>query len=587
MASSQAKYRRPGGVAPIPAKKYYPHRPKQHRPRRAQAHTRSSKPQGKRRVHNPKVKLTAKTKPGKTIGNYHLGETLGEGTFGKVKKGTHVITQESVAVKILEKSRIVEAADIQRVMREIKILKKVHNPNVIQLYEVIDAPDQIYLVMEYLNGGELFDYIVRKQRLSEPNACFIFHQILDGVEYLHKNFVIHRDLKPENLLMHRTRHGWLVKVADFGLSNTCDGNVLLETACGSPCYAAPEMIAGKKYDGRASDLWACGVILFALVAGFLPFEHSDTAMLYKKILNAQYELPSWLSRNVKDLIRRMLVVDPARRIDADAIRKHPFYNAFDVSHKLSKTFDEVKRASSSAHDENPALVAYVMDQMKKKGFQPGVVDAALQKQEKNAVTATFRIMLSRLRERRDIVESLKAPLMKLNIAKTEKEGEGAAEKEAAPASARLPKKEEQHLPKMPLSARGASENSDFVLVPTRPQGNSKIGGATKPGRRSVQQNQPQPRVAEEKGALEHLTSLQPVAILAEIKRTCLVSNFEWEIAESDPFLIHVARGNVKLSVEVVVPKKSPTNFSILIRSLSGNKLTCQKYKKEFVSQLKF
>ena len=119
---------------------------------------------------------------------------------------------------------------------------------------------------------------------------------------------------------------------------------------------------------------------------------------------------------------------------------------------------------------------------------------------------------------------------------------------------------------MPLSARGESENSDFVLVPTRPQGNSKIGGAAKPGRRSVQQNQPQPRVAEEKGALEHLTSLQPVAILAEIKRTCLVSNFEWEIAESDPFLIHVARGNVKLSVEVVVPKKSPTNFSILIRA---------------------
>jgi len=182
----------------------------------------------------------------KSIGHYLLGKTLGEGTFGKVRIGTHIMTGEKVAIKILEKSRIVEPADVERVSREISILKRVRHKNVIQLFEVIDTPRQIFLIMEYSDGGELFDYIVAHTRVKEPDACRFFHEIVDGVDYLHSRSVIHRDLKPENLLMQRHKDRWRVKVIDFGLSNTCDGGKLLKTACGSPCYASPEMIAGHR-----------------------------------------------------------------------------------------------------------------------------------------------------------------------------------------------------------------------------------------------------------------------------------------------------------------------------------------------------
>lgn len=190
--------------------------------------------------------------------------------------------------------------------------------NVIQLFEVIDTPKQIFLVMEYSDGGELFDYIVKHKRVPEPQAAAFMQDICNGLEYLHSVNVIHRDLKPENLLMHRTSSGWTIKVRqlvsacgsrrftwmclqiiDFGLSNTCDGGRLLKTACGSPCYAAPEMIAGHKYVGSMTDMWSLGVVLFALVCGYLPFEHENTAKLYQKILNGDYTTPDFVSSQVR------------------------------------------------------------------------------------------------------------------------------------------------------------------------------------------------------------------------------------------------------------------------------------------------
>jgi 5'-AMP-activated protein kinase catalytic alpha subunit len=174
-----------------------------------------------------------------------VGKTLGEGTFGKVRLGTHTLTGEKVAIKILEKDKIAEKADVQRVTREIQILKIVRHPNVIQLYEIIETNRQLFLIMEYANGGELFDHIVKRKRLEEKEACRYFQQILSGIEYLHKNKVCHRDLKPENLLLDERQN---LKIVDFGLSNTYKmAGDSLKTACGSPCYAAPEMIAGKRY----------------------------------------------------------------------------------------------------------------------------------------------------------------------------------------------------------------------------------------------------------------------------------------------------------------------------------------------------
>ena len=209
--------------------------------------------------------------------------------------------------------------------REIKILKKARHGNIIQLYEVLDTPNTIYLMMENAEGGEMFDYIVAHRYVPEMQACKFFHQIVDGVEMLHKNDITHRDLKPENLLLKHSSDGWLVKIVDFGLSNTHEGGKLLSTACGSPCYAAPEMIAGKQYVGPSADIWSMGVILFALVCGFLPFEDGNTSNLYRKIMAGEYKPAKWISTEVKDLIRRILEVDPRRRYTVEDIRKHPWY----------------------------------------------------------------------------------------------------------------------------------------------------------------------------------------------------------------------------------------------------------------------
>jgi 5'-AMP-activated protein kinase catalytic alpha subunit len=162
----------------------------------------------------------------------------------------------------LEKEKIADVSDVERVAREIHILKIIRHHHLIQLYEIIETSKQLYLIMEYAEGGELFDYIVTRKRLKEKEACKFLQQILSGIEYIHKLRIVHRDLKPENLLLDKNKN---IKIVDFGLSNTYKAGSTLKTACGSPCYAAPEMIAGKRYHGITVDIWSCGVILFAMV----------------------------------------------------------------------------------------------------------------------------------------------------------------------------------------------------------------------------------------------------------------------------------------------------------------------------------
>jgi serine/threonine protein kinase len=177
--------------------------------------------------------------------------------------------------------------------------------------------------MEYASGGELFDYIVANTRLSELEAVKFYQQIISGIEYIHKLGVVHRDLKPENLLLDSNKN---IKIVDFGLSNTYKHNELLQTACGSPCYAAPEMIAGHKYSGSRVDLWSSGVILFAMVSGYLPFEDPNTADLYKKILNCEYETPNWVSELTKEFLSRILDTNPETRFTIPQIRQHAWFN---------------------------------------------------------------------------------------------------------------------------------------------------------------------------------------------------------------------------------------------------------------------
>ena len=177
--------------------------------------------------------------------------------------------------------------------------------------------------MEYASCGELFDYIVTQTRIKEPEACKIFQQVIAGIEYVHKLNIVHRDLKPENLLLD---HNHNIKIVDFGLSNTYQKNELLKTACGSPCYAAPEMIAGKEYTGFKVDIWSSGVILFAMICGYLPFEDPKTSKLYKKILKGVYTTPSYISDSVKDLLKNILNVDPDKRFNIEEIKNHEWFN---------------------------------------------------------------------------------------------------------------------------------------------------------------------------------------------------------------------------------------------------------------------
>ena len=288
------------------------------------------------------------------IGNYLIQQTLGQGTFGKVKLGIYLPTQEKVAIKILEKERIKDKDDQIRVKREFDMLSKFNHPNVILVNEIFESVDSFYSVMEFCEGGELFNYIVDKKRLSENESSFFYFQIINGLEYIHSLGIVHRDLKPENLLLTKDH---LLKIIDFGLSNYfVEGQEeFLSTPCGSPCYASPEMISGKKYNGIKIDIWATGIILFAMLCGYLPFENKDNEILFDQILECKVEFPEYLSEECKDLISKILVVEPEKRIDIPGIKKHSFFlkgqNFFDQIFTIRKLYtDENENVNKNGND---------------------------------------------------------------------------------------------------------------------------------------------------------------------------------------------------------------------------------------------
>ena len=257
-----------------------------------------------------------------SFGDYIIKQTIGKGTFSKVKLGINKLTGEKVAIKILDKSKIIEKEDLDRIIREMSILSKMEHENVIKVFQIYEDYNNYLIIMEYCEGGELFNYIVKKGKLLEIEAAFFFYQIINGVEYIFSQGIAHRDLKPENLLLNKNN---IIKIIDFGLSNFFDGEHNLITPCGSPCYASPEMVSGNRYNGFNIDIWATGIILFAMVCGYLPFEHSDKDKLFEQILKAKLDFPSHLSDSVKDLISKILITDPNQRINIEQIKKHSFY----------------------------------------------------------------------------------------------------------------------------------------------------------------------------------------------------------------------------------------------------------------------
>ena len=255
------------------------------------------------------------------IGDFKIGAKLGQGTFSKVCQGIHLPTGEKVAIKIMSKEQIKEKSDKIRIEKEINIQKKLHHQNIVQQYAIIETDSTIYIISEYCSGGELFDYIVSKRKLYEVEACRIYQQLISGLEYLHKQRICHRDLKPENLLFD-SKHN--LKIADFGLSNDYHKGKL-STPCGSPCYAAPEMVTGRKYGGTSVDIWSSGIVLYTMVCGFLPFEDDNQNILFGKIAKGLFSLPSFLSQSCKDLLKKILVTDPKKRFGFEEIKHHPWF----------------------------------------------------------------------------------------------------------------------------------------------------------------------------------------------------------------------------------------------------------------------
>ena len=305
---------------------------------------------------------------GKKIGVYELGKSLGEGSFGKyvpagstapsqslssspppptkhltpssppppphppytrVKYAINAETGEAVAIKVLIKEKIQQQGMGQQVKKEISIMKQLRHPHVVQLREVLASKSKIFIVLQLVTGGELFVKIVSEGRFPEDQARFYFRQLIAGVEYCHSQGVCHRDLKPENLLLDEA---WNLKISDFGLSALYGGvgdsrAALLHTTCGTPNYVAPEVLADRGYDGRTADVWSCGVILYVLLAAYLPFDEPIMSNLFRKIQAAEFSYPAWFSPDVRALLDDILVADPTRRATIAAIKAHPWFTA--------------------------------------------------------------------------------------------------------------------------------------------------------------------------------------------------------------------------------------------------------------------
>lgn len=293
-----------------------------------------------------------KRKSQNKIGPWKLGRTLGRGSTGRVRLAKNTNTGQLAAVKIVPKSnfRKLENPKYKRknddatrlpygIEREIIIMKLISHPNIMGLYDVWENKNDLYLILEYIEGGELFDYLIKKGKLQEFEAINYFKQIINGINYLHQFNICHRDLKPENLLLDFNKN---IKVADFGMAALEVKEKLLETSCGSPHYASPEIVAGKNYHGAPSDIWSCGIILFALLTGHLPFDDENIRQLLLKVQSGKYTIPSELSFEAKDLITKMLKVNPEERITIDAILTHPLLTRYpepSISYESTTTLD--------------------------------------------------------------------------------------------------------------------------------------------------------------------------------------------------------------------------------------------------------
>ncbi|XP_063920284.1 serine/threonine-protein kinase MARK2-like isoform X3 [Zophobas morio] len=316
-----------------------------------------------------------------TIGKYKLLKTIGKGNFAKVKLAKHVPTGKEVAIKIIDKTQL-NPSSLQKLFREVRIMKMLDHPNIVKLFQVIETEKTLYLVMEYASGGEVFDYLVLHGRMKEKEARSKFRQIVSAVQYCHQKRIIHRDLKAENLLLDSEMN---IKIADFGFSNEFTPGNKLDTFCGSPPYAAPELFQGKKYDGPEVDVWSLGVILYTLVSGSLPFDGSTLRELRERVLRGKYRIPFYMSTDCENLLKKFLVLNPAKRANLETIMKDKWMNQGYVGYENDELKPYVEpEADMSDPKRIEALVCL--------GFNRYDVENSLDSQKYDDAYATYLLL---------------------------------------------------------------------------------------------------------------------------------------------------------------------------------------------------
>nr|XP_056708807.1 serine/threonine-protein kinase MARK1 isoform X1 [Euleptes europaea] len=341
-------------------------------------HVQPTKSSSRQNIPRCRNSITSTNEDHPHIGNYRLLKTIGKGNFAKVKLARHVLTGREVAVKIIDKTQL-NPTSLQKLFREVRIMKILNHPNIVKLFEVIETEKTLYLVMEYASGGEVFDYLVAHGRMKEKEARAKFRQIVSAVQYCHQKCIVHRDLKAENLLLDGDMN---IKIADFGFSNEFTIGNKLDTFCGSPPYAAPELFQGKKYDGPEVDVWSLGVILYTLVSGSLPFDGQNLKELRERVLRGKYRIPFYMSTDCENLLKKLLVLNPIKRGSLEQIMKDRWMN---VGHEE----EELKPYIEPEPDFNDTKRIDIMVTM---GFARDEIHDSLVNQKYDEVMATYLLL---------------------------------------------------------------------------------------------------------------------------------------------------------------------------------------------------
>uniref|UniRef100_A0AAY4B1M5 non-specific serine/threonine protein kinase n=1 Tax=Denticeps clupeoides TaxID=299321 RepID=A0AAY4B1M5_9TELE len=325
------------------------------------------------------------------VGFYEIIRTLGKGNFAVVKLARHKVTKTQVAIKIIDKTRL-NSSNLEKIYREVQIMKLLNHPHIIKLYQVMETKDMLYIVTEYAKNGEMFDYLTSNGRMTEDEARRKFWQILTAVDYCHRHHIVHRDLKTENLLLDANMN---IKLADFGFGNFYNAGEPLSTWCGSPPYAAPEVFEGKEYEGPQLDIWSLGVVLYVLVCGSLPFDGATLPALRQRVMEGRFRIPFFMSQDCENLIRKMLVVDPTKRITMAQIKQHRWMLADPMAPRHA--------LSVSLTDYNSNLGDYsepVLSIMQTLGIDRQKTVESLQSSSYNHFSAIYYLLLERVKEYR-------------------------------------------------------------------------------------------------------------------------------------------------------------------------------------------